>query len=61
MKNCKNFTCGGSNAVYGMGFLGVLVYYLQHAASFQAGLTGFVKALFWPAFLLYKIVEMWQI
>jgi hypothetical protein len=25
---------GGGGAVYGLGFIGVLVYYLQHAATF---------------------------
>lgn len=59
MKNCKNNNaCGPSGAVYGLGFIGALVYYLQHAATFQAGLIGFLKALVWPAFLIYKLLEV---
>lgn len=49
---------GGGGAVYGLGFIGALVYYLQHAATFQAGLIGFLKALVWPAFLIYKLLEV---
>jgi hypothetical protein len=43
-----------SNTVYGMGFIGALVYYLSHATSLWIGLIGFLKALFWPAFLVYE-------
>jgi hypothetical protein len=37
--------------------IGALVYYLQHAASFGDGLLGILKALLWPAFLIYKVLE----
>jgi hypothetical protein len=42
--------CGG--AVYGLGFIAALVYYLQTATSFWDGVLGFFEALFWPAFLV---------
>lgn len=48
---------GGGEAVYGLGFIGALIYYVQHAASFTQGLIGFLKALVWPAFLIYKLLE----
>lgn len=48
---------GVANGVYGLGFIGALVYYIQHAATLGAGLIGFLKALVWPAFLIYKIME----
>lgn len=48
----------GSGAVYGFGFLGALVYYFQHAISLQEGLWGILKAIFWPAFFVYKVIEM---
>ena len=47
----------GGGAVYCLGFIGALVYYLQHATTFQEGLIGFLKALAWPAFLVYKLLE----
>lgn len=46
-----------SSAVYGLGFIGALVYFLQHASSFGDGLLGVLKAFVWPAFLVYKVLE----
>ncbi len=48
---------GVSSGIYGLAFIGSLVYYIQHAATFGAGVLGIVKALFWPAVLIYKIME----
>jgi len=48
---------GVSNWVYGLGFIGALVYFIQHASTVGAGLIGFLKALVWPAFLIYKLLE----
>ena len=46
--------CGGcESAVYGLGFIGALVYFLSHAATFWLGVLGFLKALVWPAFMVY--------
>jgi hypothetical protein len=49
-----NKTTGG---LYGLGFLGALVYYLQRAPTFGAGLLGILKALFWPAVLVYGLFQ----
>jgi hypothetical protein len=46
-----------SAPVYGLGVIGALVYYLPHAATFWAGVLGFFKAVFWPAMLVYKLLE----
>jgi hypothetical protein len=46
-----------SAPVYGIGLIGALVYYLQHAATFWAGVLGFFKAIAWPAMLVYKLLE----
>lgn len=48
---------GASNAVYGLGFIGALIYFIQHATTFWEGLLGFFKALVWPAILIYKLLE----
>ncbi len=42
-----------SNVVYGLGFIGAAVYYIQMATGFWAGVIGFLKAIVWPAFLVY--------
>jgi len=44
--------------VYGMAFIGAAVYYIQSAATFWAGVLGILKALVWPAVLMYKVLEL---
>jgi hypothetical protein len=46
-----------SDAVYGIGVIGALVYYLGRATNFQTGALGVLKALFWPGFMVYKLLE----
>lgn len=48
---------GVSGGVYGIAFFGAAIYYIQHATTFWEGLLGFLKALFWPAFLVYLLLE----
>ncbi|MFB6317459.1 hypothetical protein [Saccharicrinis sp. FJH54] len=43
-----------SGAVYGLGFIGAAVFFISHATSFGMGVIGFLKALVWPAFLVYE-------
>jgi hypothetical protein len=46
--------------IYGMAFIGSAVYYIQHAESFWNGVAGFFKALFWPAVVMHKVLELLQ-
>lgn len=48
----------GGGAIYGLGIIGALVYYLQHATTFLLVVIGIIKAIFWPAVLLYKVLEL---
>lgn len=48
---------GVSGSIYGLAFIGALIYYIQHATSFGMGVLGFFKALVWPAILIYKLME----
>jgi len=50
----------GSGAIYGLGMLGALVYFIQHAATVQEGIVGIFKAIFWPGVILYKVLEVLQ-
>ena len=50
----RNVECGSSGAVYGLGFIGSAVYFISHASSFWLGIVGFLKAVVWPAFLIYE-------
>ena len=45
-----------SNAVYGLGFIGAAIYYISHAAGFWEGFIGFLKAIVWPAFMVYEVL-----
>ena len=49
---------GSSEAVYGLGLVGALVYYIQNADSFWAGVVGVFKALIWPAMLVHKLLGL---
>lgn len=53
-KKCGD-ACGG--AIYGLGFLGAVVYYISTAGSFGAGVVGFLKAIVWPAFLVFEAMK----
>ncbi len=48
---------GSASAVYGLGFIGAVIYYISVATSFWAGVLGFMKALVWPAFLVYGALK----
>jgi hypothetical protein len=47
---------GTSGAVYGLGFLGAVIFYIQNADTFWVGVIGVAKALVWPGFLVYKLL-----
>ncbi len=44
-------------SVYGLAFIGAAIYFIQHSTTFLEGVLGFMKALFWPAVLMYKLLE----
>lgn len=48
---------GASEAVYGLGLIGACVYYFGHATTFVAGLIGFLKAIVWPAMLVFEALK----
>jgi len=64
-KQHKNYkgknVCGSSGAVYGLGVIGAAIYYIQNANTFWIGVLGVLKALVWPAFLVYKFLEFFKI
>jgi hypothetical protein len=45
------------NVIYGLGFIGAAVFYISQAASFWPGVLGFLKAIVWPAFLVYDALK----
>lgn len=53
----KNYGGGGGGAVYGLGLVGALVYFIQTATSFWDGALGVLQALVWPAFFVYSLLD----
>jgi hypothetical protein len=49
-----NKAAGGG---YGLGFIGAAVYFIGSAGSFWMGVLGFLKAIVWPAFLVYEALK----
>ena len=43
---------------YGLAFIGALVYYMQQANGFGAVVTGILKAIVWPAFLVHHLLVL---
>lgn len=54
-RRCSCNHTGG--AVYGLGFIGSAIYYISTATSFWVGALGVLKALVWPAFLVYELLK----
>ncbi len=48
---------GASEAVYGLGLIGAAVYYIGHATTFWIGVLGFLKAIVWPALLVFEALK----
>jgi hypothetical protein len=55
-KRHRPYYSGGSNAIYGLGVIGALFYFLQNATNATMVLVGVGKAIFWPAILMFKIL-----
>lgn len=50
-------SCQPGGAVYGLGFIGAVIYYLGTASGFWNGVLGFLKSLVWPAFLVFELLK----
>jgi hypothetical protein len=48
---------GADSSVYGLGFVGALIYYISTATSIGVGLLGVLKAIVWPAMLVYEVLK----
>jgi hypothetical protein len=46
-----------AGGVYGLGFIGALVYFLQSATSFWDGVYGVFQAFVWPAYLVWGLLH----
>lgn len=49
---------GAFGGVYFLAFIGAAIYYLQQANSLWEGIVGLVKAIFWPAVIMYEVLKL---
>lgn len=54
---CKSNKNGCGGMAYFLGFLGAAFYYISTATSFLGGAWGVIKALVWPAILIFEIMK----
>jgi len=57
MKRCFHHGHGSEGAIYGLGFIGAVFYYISTASSFWMGVLGFLKAIVWPVFLVFELLK----
>jgi hypothetical protein len=50
---------GGAGGIWFLGFIGALVYYLHtHSGTIWLVILAFIKAVFWPAFVVYHVLQL---
>jgi len=50
---------GGAGGIWFLGFIGALSYYLHtHSGTFWLVLVAFMKAVVWPAFVVYHVLGL---
>ncbi|MDD5331887.1 MAG: hypothetical protein PHE43_03660 [Candidatus Nanoarchaeia archaeon] len=54
---CKHPECNMGSAIYGLGFIGALIYYISTATGFWMGVLGVLKAIVWPVFLVHGLLK----
>lgn len=57
MSKSKTKKAGGGGMFYFLGVIGAAVYYIKAACTFWAGVVGFLKALVWPAVIVYEALK----
>lgn len=53
----NNAGAAGGGAIYGVGMIGALVYFVQAADSVGEYALAVVQTLFWPGFLVYEALK----
>lgn len=53
----KSDKAAPASALYGLGFIGSVVYFLSNATGFLDGLLGILKSIVWPAIMAYELLQ----
>lgn len=57
--SCTSMVCKDtSGCIYFLGFVGAAVFYIMQATSFWTGVLGVLKALVWPAMLVFHLLGL---
>ena len=56
-KKCGCCKCGMGGGAYFIGVIGAAVYFISGSVGFWGGVVGFLKALVWPAFVVYGLLK----
>ena len=54
---CDMKKCPAGGGIYCLGFIGAVIYNISNANGFWIGVLGFLKAIVWPAFLVYELLK----
>jgi hypothetical protein len=57
-QQCRRSRSGGGDAVYGLGFIGALIWYWQVSDGFWGHIGGIIEAILWPAFVVYDLLGL---
>lgn len=57
VKNHCHHHGNNNHPIYGLGIIGALFYFLQGATTFTAVIIGIAKSIFWPAVLMFYILN----
>ena len=55
----QHYASGG--AIYGLGIIGAAVYFISNAVGLWMGVLGILKAIVWPAILVYEMLDYFQL
>ena len=53
----QHVTNGGVGAFMFLAFIGAAVYFVEKANGFWESILGILKALVWPAFMVYEVLN----
>jgi len=48
---------GNASTVYGLGVIGALIYFISNASGCVSILLGILKAILWPAFIVFNLLK----
>jgi hypothetical protein len=59
-QKCHSHNHGNPGTIYGLGFIGALIYFLQGVSGVGPVLLAIGKSIVWPALLVYKLLTVFS-